>query len=437
MSDIKSYILDTSVYLTDSNAIKRYSDNNIIIPFKVLEEIDNQKKRLDGVGSNARSIIRTLDEFREKGSLKDGVNIGKGKGHIYVKNYESFKNIPSDVDLQDADNQIIAVALMEKSESNNATVVSRDINMRVKCDALGLDSEDYAYGQLVTEVSSVYDGHIKHFVTEDVVDAFYAGQKIRLKKSDVKVCPNQFVSLVATNNEKKAAMARFISYNKPLKLVDNYTRGIWGVKPRNREQHFTLDLLMDASVPVVTLIGKAGVGKTLHALAAGLEQVLESEGPYRSMIVSRPVQPLGKDIGFLPGEIRDKMAPWLAPIEDNLKFLMGNDRSSFDMYVDNGTIEIEALTYIRGRSISNAFMIIDEVQNTSIHEIKTILTRVGENTKIVLMGDIEQIDNMYLDETTNGLTYVVEKFKNYELAGHVTLKKGERSAVASLAAKIL
>ncbi|MAF43510.1 MAG: phosphate starvation-inducible protein PhoH [Parcubacteria group bacterium] len=434
----KSYILDTSVYLTDSNAIRHYADHNIIIPFKVLEEIDNQKKRLDGIGANARRIIRTLDELREKGSLKDGVQIDKRKGFICVKNYESSNNIPSDLDLTDADNQIIAVALMERAENSDTILVSKDINMRVKCDALGLVAEDYTFGQLVSDVEYVYDGHTIHLVANEIIDKLHAGEDIFLKEGDIKLYPNQFVTLTANSNGKRTALVRFQSYLKPLKLVINYKKGIWGVKPRNREQRFTMDLLMDPDVPVVTLIGKAGSGKTLSAIASGLQQVVETgSGQYRSMIVSRPIQPLGNDIGFLPGEVRDKMAPWLAPIEDNLKFLMGNDRSAFELYVNNGTIEIEALTYIRGRSISNAFIVIDEVQNTSIHEIKTILTRVGENTKIVLMGDIEQIDNIYIDETTNGLTYVVEKFKDYELAGHVTLKKGERSDVASLAAKIL
>ncbi len=243
--------------------------------------------------------------------------------------------------------------------------------------------------------------------------------------------------LVSNSNDKKTALAKFVDYNKPLLKVGDYgKRGIWGVRPRNKEQSFALDLLMDTEVPIVTLIGKAGCGKTLLAIAAGLEQVIENK-TYRRLVVSRPVQPLGKDIGFLPGTLEEKMAPWLAPIEDNLKFLMNNDRTTLEMHVEQGLIEIEALTYIRGRSIANAYIVIDEAQNLTSHELKTIITRVGENTKIVLTGDIEQIDNVYIDETSNGLTYAVEKFKEHDIAGHVNLQRGERSKVATLASKIL
>jgi PhoH-like ATPase len=246
--------------------------------------------------------------------------------------------------------------------------------------------------------------------------------------------------LVSSANEKKTALARFFDYSKPLRRINGeFKKGVWGVRPRNKEQNFCLDLLMDPDVKVVTLVGKAGSGKTLLAIAAGLAQVVEdgSLTNYKRLIVSRPIQPLGKDIGYLPGTMEEKMTPWLAPIQDNLRYLMGNDKETLAMYVSQGTIEIEALTYIRGRSISNAFIIIDEAQNLTAHELKTIITRVGENTKVVLTGDIDQIDNVYVDETSNGLAYAVEKFKFHDISGHVTLIKGERSKVATLAAKIL
>jgi PhoH-like ATPase len=246
--------------------------------------------------------------------------------------------------------------------------------------------------------------------------------------------------LVSNSSEKKTALARFYNYSKPLKRINGeHKQGVWSVRPRNKEQNFAFDLLMDPTVPIVTLVGKAGSGKTLMAIAAGLAQVVEgrSASAYRRLVVSRPIQPMGKDIGYLPGTMEEKMSPWLMPIQDNLQFLMGNDKETLKMYTDDGTIEIEALTYIRGRSIANSFIIIDEAQNLSAHELKTILTRVGENTKIVLTGDIEQIDNIYVDETSNGLTYAIEKFKSYELSGHITLIKGERSKVATLAAKVL
>ena len=244
--------------------------------------------------------------------------------------------------------------------------------------------------------------------------------------------------LISNANDKKTALARFKNYNSPLMSVGHFKEGAWGVKPRNKEQLFAMDLLMDSEIDLLTLVGKAGSGKTLCAIAAGLAQTLDTNEPlYKKVIVSRPVQPLGKDIGFLPGPMEEKMTPWLAPIEDNLQYLMGNDKETLQMYMNKGVIEIEALTYIRGRSISNAFIIIDEAQNLTNHELKTIVTRVGEGTKIVFTGDIEQIDNVYIDETTNGLTNAVEKFKQYDVSGHMTLRKGERSKVATLAAKVL
>ena len=265
-----------------------------------------------------------------------------------------------------------------------------------------------------------------------------------MEKDEVKVLPNQFIMLVSNINEKKTALARFVDYGSPLQKVrENKGKGIWGVRPRNKEQMFSLELLMDRNVPIVSLIGQAGSGKTLLAIAAGLEQVL-SEGIYKKLVISRPVQPVGKDIGFLPGTVEEIMSPWLAPIKDNLEYLMaesviktGDMFKDLESYIHDGTIEVEALTYIRGRSISNAYIIIDEAQNLTFHELKTIITRVGEGTKIILTGDVEQIDNLYVDVTSNGLSYAVEKFKKYDLAGHITLLRGERSKVATLAAKIL
>ena len=248
---------------------------------------------------------------------------------------------------------------------------------------------------------------------------------------------NQFVTLVSEDNEKKSAIARYIDENRGLNKLEYIKKSIWGVRARNREQVYALDILMDPEVPVVTLVGQAGSGKTLLALCAALEQTFGVDPKYKKIVVTKPVQPVGKDIGFLPGTMEEKMMPWLAPIQDNLQYLFGNDKMTLDMYIDEGKIEVEAMTFIRGRSIANAFIIVDEVQNMTQHEIKTILTRVGEGTKIVMTGDIDQIDNVYIDATNNGLTYVVEKLKNQSLSGHITLQKGERSAVATIAAKIL
>jgi PhoH-like ATPase len=244
--------------------------------------------------------------------------------------------------------------------------------------------------------------------------------------------------LISSANPKKTALSRFIDYKNPLRKVScKAEASSFGIKPRNKEQSFAFDLLFDDDVPLVTLIGRAGSGKTLMAIAAGLEQTLGfGDHKYKKLVVSRPVQPLGKDIGFLPGTMEEKMMPWLMPISDNLEFILGN-KQMFKSYLEKGTIEVEALTYIRGRSISNAFIIIDEAQNLTAHEVKTIITRVGENTKVILTGDIEQIDNIYTNETSNGLTYAIERFKTSHLSGHITFKKGERSKIATLASQLL
>mgnify|MGYP003667324499 FL=1 len=349
--------------------------------------------------------------------------------------------MPISFDKEDPDNHIIGTALTELKSNphRKVIVVSRDINMRVKCDAIGIPSEDYNAAQVVSEGSEIFTGLVSHLVDDQVVDRFYNNEEIILEKEDGKFYPNQFVMLVSSSNEKKTALCRFVGQGAPLKPVQSYKSGVWGVIPRNKEQTFSLELLLDPMVQVVSLIGKAGSGKTLLAVAAGLHQVMEDgkQSIYRRLVISRPIQPMGRDIGFLPGTLEEKMAPWLAPIQDNLQFLMGNDKLTLDMYMESGTIELEALTYIRGRSIANAYIIIDEAQNLSSHEMKTILTRVGEGTKIILTGEVEQIDNAYVDETTNGLTHVIERFKSQPVAGHITLLKGERSRVATIAARVL
>ncbi len=432
----KTYVLDTSVYLTDSNCINCFGNNDIVIPLKVLEEIDKHKKRQDSVGSQARSIIRNLDALRDKGSLSKGVRIEKGMGIVRVSSYNPLC-LPDDLDLEDSDNQIIATALSEQEvapKSRKVVVVSRDINMRVKCDSLGLLTEDYQAEQVLDKAEGLYSGRAEILVDEQEIDRFYAGSEIWINQEEYSVFPNQFVMLISNSNDKKTALARFENYNKPLQRIVKSNKRIWSTEPRNKEQQFAFDLLLNPKIPVVSLVGKAGSGKTLLALAAGLEQTFGQNCMYKKIVVTKPVEPVGKDIGFLPGSMEEKMLPWLAPIQDNLQFLMGDDKATLELYMEKGQIEVEAMTFIRGRSISNAFIVIDEVQNMTQHEIKTVLTRVGEGTKIVLTGDIEQIDNVYIDATNNGLSYVVERLKYEELTGHVTLLKGERSKVATIAA---
>jgi len=441
----KNYLLDTSVYLTDADAIFRFDNHDIFIPLKVLEEIDKHKKRQDSVGSNARRIIRTLDELRKTGDLQKGIRLGKGKGIVKVMSYASLVGaiFPPDLDIRIPDHVILATAkaVQQEQPSRKMIVVSRDINMRVICDSIGMVAEDYITEKAAESSDQLYSGFVEHLVDDQVIDRFYDGEDILIEEDEVDQVwhPNQFLMMVSNANEKKTALARFTSHHVPLKKIIHDKLPDWKINSRNKEQAFAMDLLMNPDIKIVSLIGRAGSGKTLMAIAAGLQQTigLRSENNhYSRLIVSRPVQPLGKDIGFLPGTMEEKMLPWLMPIQDNLKFLMG-DRTSLEMYMEKGKIEIEALTYIRGRSIANAFVVIDEAQNLTKHEIKTIITRIGDGTKIILTGDIEQIDNIYVNETSNGLAHAIESFKQYPIAGHVTFRKGERSELATLASKVL
>jgi PhoH-like ATPase len=439
MTRKKIYVLDTSVYLTNADCIYAYKNHDIYVPLKVFEEIDGHKKRQDVVGAQARKIIRLWDELRSRGSIGKGVRIRKGQG--VIKSVSSHgvtqEDLPSDLDIKVPDHLIIATALkFHKQLDRKVILVSRDINMRVIADAVGLSSEDFQNNQVVDNSEKIFTGFASVLVDDQVIDNFYERKDVYLEKRGL--YPNQYIMMVSNANEKKSALGRFINKDTAIEQIAPRKKGVWGIKARNKEQSFLLDALLDPRIQIVTAIGKAGSGKTICAIAAGLDQTIDERGQqYTRVIVSRPVQPLGKDIGFLPGSLEEKMSPWLMPIQDNLQFLMGNDKLTLDIYMQKGTIEIEALTYIRGRSISNAFIIIDEAQNLTTHELKTIITRVGEGTKIVLTGDVEQIDNVYIDATTNGLTHAVEKFKAFDLAAHVTLNKGERSRVATFAAKNL
>ncbi len=441
----KNYVLDTSVCLTDAGVIYKFDNHDIFIPLKVLEEIDGHKKRQDSVGSNARQFIRSLDELRGKGNLEKGVRIGKGHGILKVISYSALKEVifPPDLDMRHADHTIIATAkaVQMNPDSRKTILVSRDINMRVICDSIGLEAEDYVSEKAISSFEELYNGFIVQSFDDEVVDRFYSGEDIILTEDEAETTmfPNQYIMMVSNANDKKSALAKFKNHHEPLQNVIHKNLHDWNIDARNKEQAFAIDMLMNPDIKIVSLVGRAGSGKTLLAIAAGLQQTIglrTESNHYSRLIVSRPVQPLGKDIGFLPGTMEEKMLPWLMPIQDNLKFLMG-DRTSLEMYMEKGKIEIEALTYIRGRSISNAFIVIDEAQNLTRHEIKTIITRIGEGTKIILTGDVEQIDNVYVNETSNGLAHAVENFKDYPIAGHMTFKKGERSELATLASKVL
>jgi len=434
----KTLILDTNVYLTEVSSLFAFGKNNIAIPTIILDEIDKHKSRQDTAGFNARAMNRTLDNLRRKGSLFEGVSLGRGKGKVFAAQYDP-RYMPAGMATSDSDNKIIAIALRLKLEGNEIAVVSRDLNMRVKCDAFGLECHDYQPQQVIKSVEKLFDGTETIEVDDDFIDQFYqSSDGLLLPDQNKKLFSNQYIILTGKSDPKKSAVCRFVNYQVPLKKVYNF-KDIWGLSANNKEQKFAMDLLFDKDIKVVSLTGQAGTGKTLIAAACGLEQVLnstKSQGGYDKLIITRPVQPLGRDIGFLPGTLEEKMMPWIAPIRDNLEHLFG-DRTALDMQLEQGTIEIEAMTYIRGRSISNAFMVVDEAQNLTPHELKTIITRVGHGTKLILTGDIQQIDNSYVDAVSNGLTYAVEKFKEYEISGHVSLIKGERSKLATLASEIL
>ena len=442
----KNYVIDTSVFLTDSSCLFKFGNNDLFVAHKVLEEIDKHKKRQDSVGFHARQIIKQLDELREKGSLSKGIRLGKGMGILKVE--EASRPLPGSLSMRVPDHQILGVALAVKETfpKRKTIMLSRDINMRVIADACGLISEDYETLKVVEDVDKIYTGFLEIVVDDELIEQFYADEEVFFdelfqQEKKIKLYPNQFLILISSSNPKKSALARFVLDEKPIEKVrDDYTGLTMGIYPRNKEQKFSYDLLFDDSIKFVSLIGKAGSGKTLMAIAAGMEQTLSLNNKnniYRKIVVSRPVQPLGKDIGFLPGTMHEKMMPWLMPIQDNMETILGKDNVYLAEYVERGKIQIEALTYIRGRSINNAFIVIDEAQNLTAHEVKTILTRVGENTKIVLTGDIEQIDNIYTNETSNGLTYAVEKFKHHDISGHITFLKGERSRLATISSKIL
>jgi len=435
----KTYILDTSVYLTDASSIWQFEDNDIVIPIKVLEELDKHKGRQDGVGLQAREIIRTLDDLRNRGSLKTGVCLHEDKGIVRVRAHEPDL-LPIDLDLKHADHLIMSTALSAKKEfDNDVIVVTCDINMRVICDSLGLKVEEYTANRVVDTRDQLYSGHCEIVVSDNTIDRFYDGEEIILDLPQS--LPNEFIVLKSESDCNKSALARYTNAHTPLRFINPQTKnGVWGIKARNKEQLFAMDLLLDPDIKIVTLVGTPGAGKTLIASAAGLEQTLalsDKKSKFKKILISRPVQPVGKDIGYLPGSLEEKMLPWLKPIQDNLQYLLGSDEATLEIYMDKKTIEVEAISFIRGRSIPDSFIIIDECQNITPHEIKTIMTRVGENSKIVLTGDIDQIDNIYINELTNGLTHAVERLKEHAIAGHVTLRKGERSEVASLSAKLL
>jgi PhoH-like ATPase len=435
---MKNYVLDTTVFLYDAQALFAFEENNVIVPIHVIEDIDQFKKDLSETGRNARQTSRLLDEMRRQGNLSAGVRLPNG-GTIAVKigSEDALRSLP--VGFMDKRNNILAVALAVKKASSGVptVLVSKDINLRVKADALGLSVEDFESDKI--DIDELYPGHRLVHAEAAVIDALEKDGSIPWPDA---LLPNEYVRLEEKSGSGRYTLGRFENGENRLRRIDKGSKGnLWRITPRNTEQMFAMDALLDDAVQLVTLVGKAGTGKTLLAIAASLYKTVD-ENIYSRILVSRPVQPLGKDIGYLPGSVEEKLSPWMYPIVDNVEYLMraergGRPRRGFKELIDMGILVIEPLTYIRGRSIHNQFLIVDEAQNLTPHEMKTIVTRIGEGTKIIITGDPYQIDNPYIDASSNGLTYVVEKFKQQDIAAHVTLTRGERSKLSELAANLL
>ena len=440
--------MDTNVILFDAQAPLKFEDNDVVICITVLEEIDKFKRDMSEVGRNARQFSRLLDKLRKKGNLSRGVSIDKKGGKLFVDlAVEEHRQLSRSALIGDlADNILLQMTLRwAKKNKNKVVFLSKDTNLRVRADTLGLVAEDYQPSRV--ELEELYSGISQAEVSGRLIDQLFQERRLDVNgRFDVN--PNQFVILKDKNNASHTAVGRYDAEKKALVPLRKRQEGVWGVFPKNLEQGLALDLLLDDRIKLVTLVGKAGTGKTLLALAAGLLKTID-EGQYHKLLVSRPIFPMGKDIGYLPGDIEEKLNPWMQPIFDNLDFILdlsgGEARKAKSHRISNrstelinqGLLNVEPLTYIRGRSIPNQYMIVDEAQNLTPHEIKSIITRAGENTKVILTGDCYQIDNPFIDASNNGLTYVVERFREQAIAGHITLMKGERSELSELATNIL
>jgi PhoH-like ATPase len=456
----KNYVLDTNILLHDPYAIFRFDDNNVIIPIYVIEEVDQFKREGSERGRNARHVVRLLDDLRETGgSLSKGVTIKSG-GTLTIAIPSKRPELPSAIDKAAMDNAILQTAFdVREADGGRPTVfVTMDTNLRIRADALGMVAETYENQRV--EPQRVETGVTEVEVSADEIDAFFQDgplpapphlvppekgesreRESRNKETaTVYLSANLCVLLRDRANASHTALGRYDAAKKEIVALRTPREGVVGVRPRNKEQSHALDLLLDENIRLVTLVGKAGTGKTLLALAAGLKRTVE-DGMYTRMLVSRPVMPLGRDIGFLPGDVDEKLNPWMQPIFDNLEFLFSSGTRkgprAYAELLDSGQLRVEPLTYIRGRSLPQQYIIVDEAQNLTPHEVKTIITRSGDGTKIVLTGDPGQIDNPYVDSASNGLAVAADRFRGEKVAAHIVLTRGERSELAEIAANLL
>lgn len=433
----KKIVIDTNVILFDALCFMKLGESDIHIPVSVIEEIDRFKRDQGENGRNARQFSRFIDVLRAKGSLANGVPLDSNpETYIYINTDITMMSLPQELDTQKADNRILmtAIALQKQHPRNKVELISKDINLRIKADVYGITAKDFE--PLKDSNDDLYEGYLELSLPPEKIDQFYKDKRLEVSE---KLYSNQYIIMKDVSNPNHSAVGRYVTAQKAIMPLVVPSEGIWGIHARNVEQSFALDCLLNDECMFVSLIGKAGTGKTLMAIAAGLHKTLD-QGKFQRLLVSRPIFPMGRDIGYLPGDIEQKLNPWMQPIFDNVEFLMGADKKAAGRaqeLINQGMLNIEPLTYIRGRSIPKQYLIVDEAQNLTPHEVKTIVTRAGHGTKIVLTGDVYQIDNPYVDSANSGLTYAVERFKGHPISAHVTLTKGERSELAELAANIL
>lgn len=459
----KTFVLDTNVLIHDPQAIFSFADNRVVLPIKVIEELDKFKSFKDERGLNVRNITRTIDKIRGNGKLSKGVMLENGGIFQIIVNYlpdetqyedgyEAFELMDTSI----ADNEIILTALkLQKKGKEKVIFISKDLNSRIKANALGIEAMNYEKEKVAVE--ELYTGYTKLLITTEEINDFYKNSNLKINelstKPEIEFLSNMFIMFVDKSNTSHTALGRYVKKTENIRPIYDIKRPVWGIHPLNKEQKYAFDILLDDSILLVSLVGQAGTGKTLLALAAGLQKTVDEE-VFSKVVVSRPIVPMGKDIGFLPGSKDEKLHFWMQPIFDNLRFILnahgtnkGKDGtkdgkvqdpdSGINYLKDKNLLELEALTYIRGRTLPKQYLIVDEAQNLTPHEVKTIISRAGEGTKVVLTGDPYQIDNPYLDSNSNGLIYTIDKFKKQEIHAHITLTKSERSELASLAARLL
>jgi PhoH-like ATPase len=424
----KTFIVDTSVLLYDKSSIHSFPGNDVVIPLIVLDELDRFKDKPGILGESARYVNRFLDDLRKLGSLHDGIQIQNDQT---IRVEIGTHPVPESLDGSTGDNKIIGTAFaLKKLSSQPVVMVTKDINFRIKCDSLGVYAEDYYKDRIIKDKSKIYAGQDELEIEDSfLIDRFYQQEYIDGSELDQEFFENQYVTVKNGNH----SMIGVHKKGRIIPLHSGFGKSM-GVTPRNKEQKFAIDLLTRDEIKLVSMTGIAGSGKTFLTLMAGLAGLHEKK--YDRIVITRSLQTVGKEIGFLPGDIDDKMSPWLSPIIDNFRQAF-KDVTYFEAMRHKGQIEVSPLAFIRGRTFNNTFLIVDEAQNSTIHELKTIITRVGEESKIVLLGDTDQIDTPYLDSLSNGLTIIVEKFKEFPIAGHITLVKGERSELATLASQVI